>query len=78
VPGWDLAFPMVGLIALIVGGQDGAVIADFKAAARSSQPLEIFHEIQLASYAYLFRQLADQTDAGLEIRSLVKTKVPKI
>ena len=29
-------------------------------------------------YAYLFRQLADETEAGLEIRSLIKTKVPKI
>ena len=75
--GWDLAFPMVGIIDLIVGSSDGAVIADFKTAARSSEPLEIFHEIQLTSYAYLFRQLSDQTEAGLEIRSLVKTKTPK-
>jgi hypothetical protein len=27
---------------------------------------------------YLLRQLADETEAGLEIRSLIKTKVPKI
>ena len=58
------------MIDLIVGSPDGAVIADFKTAARSSEPLEIFHEIQLTSYAYLFRQLSDQTEAGLEIRQL--------
>jgi hypothetical protein len=54
--GEDLGIPLLGVIDLIVGGQDGTVIADFKASARSSEPLEIFHEIQLTSYAYLFRQ----------------------
>ena len=76
--GEDLGIPLLGVIDLIVGSTDGAVIADFKTAARSTEPLEIFHEIQLTSYAYLFRQLSDQTESGLEIRSLVKTKVPKI
>ncbi|MCY2987619.1 MAG: PD-(D/E)XK nuclease family protein [Planctomycetota bacterium] len=76
--GEDLGIPLVGIIDLIVDNTDGAVIADFKTAARSSEPLEIFHELQLTSYAYLFRQLSDQTEAGLEIRSLVKTKTPKI
>jgi putative RecB family exonuclease len=76
--GEDLGIPLLGVIDLIVGSPDGAVIADFKTAARSSEPLEIFHEIQLTSYSYLFRQLSDQTEAGLEIRSLVKTKMPKI
>jgi len=66
------------VIDLIVGGPDGAVIADFKTSARSSEPLEIFHEIQLTSYSYLFRALSDRMEAGLEIRSLVKTKTPKI
>jgi len=76
--GEDLGIPLLGVIDLIVGGQGGAVIADFKTAARSSEPLEIFHEIQLTSYAYLFRQLSERTEAGLEIRSLIKTKTPKI
>jgi len=76
--GEDLGIPLVGIIDLIVGGQDGAVIADFKTSARSSEPLEIFHELQLTSYSYLFRQLSGKTEAGLEIRSLVKTKTPKI
>lgn len=49
--GEDLGIPLLGVIDLIVGSPDGAVIADFKTAARSSEPLEIFHEIQLTSYA---------------------------
>ena len=76
--GEDLGIPLLGVIDLIVGGQGGAVIADFKTSARSSEPLEIFHEIQLSSYSYLFRTLADRMEAGLEIRSLIKTKTPKI
>jgi putative RecB family exonuclease len=76
--GEDLGIPLLGVIDLIVGGQGGAVIADFKTSARSSEPLEIFHEIQLSAYSYLFRALTDQVEAGLEIRSLVKTKVPKV
>jgi hypothetical protein len=36
------------------------------------------HEVQLTAYAYLFRQRAHDFEAGLEIRSLIKTKVPKI
>jgi hypothetical protein len=76
--GEDLGIPLLGVIDLIVGGQGGAVIADFKTSARSSEPLEVFHEIQLSSYSYLFRQLSGKTEAGLEIRSLIKTKTPKI
>jgi hypothetical protein len=76
--GEDLGIPLLGVIDLIVGSPGGAVIADFKTSARSSEPLEIFHEIQLSSYSYLFRQLSEQTEAGLEIRSLIKTKVPKV
>ncbi len=36
------------------------------------------HEIQLTAYAYLFRKTAGRKEAGLEIRSLIKTKTPKI
>jgi len=78
VTGEGLGIPLLGVIDLIVGSPDGAVIADFKTAARSSEPLEVFHEIQLSAYSYLFRALSDQVEAGLEIRSLVKTKAPKI
>ena len=53
--GEDLSIPLVGIIDLIVGSPDGVVIADFKTSARSSEPLEIFHELQLNSYSYRFR-----------------------
>ncbi|MCY2990791.1 MAG: PD-(D/E)XK nuclease family protein [Planctomycetota bacterium] len=76
--GEDLGIPLLGVIDLIVDGPGGAVIADFKTSARSREALEVLHEMQLTSYAYLFRQLSAQTEVGLEIRSLVKTKVPKI
>jgi putative RecB family exonuclease len=56
----------------------GPVIADFKTAARSTEPLEITHEIQLTSYAYLFRRGTEQQESAMEIRSLIKTKMPKV
>lgn len=54
------------------------MITDFKTSSRSSEPLEIVHEIQLTSYAWLFRQVSPYPEAGLQIRSLIKTKVPKV
>src|SRR6185295_17443209 len=69
---------LLGVIDLVLPEADGTLIADFKTAARSGPPLEITHEIQLSSYAYLFRRASAETEAGLEIRSLVKTKVPQI
>jgi hypothetical protein len=76
--GENLGIPMLGVMDLILDSQEGPIVADFKTSSRSSEPLEITHEIQLSSYAYLFRQVSDQTEAGLEIRSLIKTKVPKV
>jgi putative RecB family exonuclease len=76
--GESLGIPLLGIVDLILDGQEGPVIADFKTAARSSDPLEITHEIQLSSYAWLFRQIEQRQEAGLEIRSLIKTKAPKI
>jgi CRISPR/Cas system-associated exonuclease Cas4 (RecB family) len=76
--GEDLGIPLLGVVDLVVNGEDGPVVCDFKTSARSGSPVEIMHEVQLTAYAYLFRQLADETEAGLEIRSLIKTKVPKI
>jgi CRISPR/Cas system-associated exonuclease Cas4 (RecB family) len=63
---------------LVLDNPAGPLIADFKTSAKSAEPLEITHEIQLTSYAYLFRHCAQQQEAGLEIRSLIKTKVPKV
>jgi putative RecB family exonuclease len=76
--GEDLGMPLVGVIDLVLEGQAGPVIADFKTAARSSEPMEISHEIQLSSYAWLYRQVAGRKEAGIEIRSLIKTKQPKV
>ena len=78
VSGEHLGIPLLGVVDLVVDLKDGPLIADFKTAARSTAPLEVTHEVQLTSYAYLFRQVTGQTEAGLQIRSLIKTKVPKI
>ena len=75
--GEDLGMPLVGVVDLVLDGEAGPVICDFKTAARSSEPMEISHEIQLSSYAWLYRQITGRQEAGLEIRSLIKTKVPK-
>jgi len=76
--GEDLGIPLVGVIDIVLDGQDGPLIADFKTAARSSEPPEITNEIQLTSYAWLHRQITGQREGGLEIRSLIKTKQPKV
>ena len=78
VTGEDLGLPLLGIVDLVAEQDDGPVIVDFKTASRQSAAPEIVHEIQLTSYAYLFRQLTGQKEAGLEIRSLVKTKQPSI
>ncbi len=76
--GEDLGITLLGIVDLIVDNREGPRIIDFKTAARSTPPHEITHEIQLSSYAYLFRQSTGNEEGGLEIRSLVKTKTPKI
>jgi predicted RecB family nuclease len=63
---------------LVLADTDGPVIADFKTTARSGEPLEIAHEIQLSCYALLFRHVAGVQEGGLEIRNLVKTKMPQV
>ncbi len=76
--GEDLGIPLVGIVDLVLGGESGPVIIDFKTAARSGRPTETAHEIQLGCYSHLFRELTGESEAGLEIRSLVKTKTPQI
>ena len=78
VTGEDLGIPLVGVMDLVLDGKEGALVADFKTSSRSGEPLEISHEVQLSSYAYLFRHVSQQQEAGLEIRSLIKTKTPKV
>jgi len=76
--GEDLGIPLLGVIDLVLDYEEGPLICDFKTAGRSSEPLEISHEIQLSSYAWLYRQVTGRQEGGLEIRSLIKTKVPKV
>jgi ATP-dependent exoDNAse (exonuclease V) beta subunit len=77
VTGEDLGVPLPGIVDLVLDGQDGPVICDFKTAASSAAPLELGHEIQLTCYAYLLRQATGLREAGLEIHSLIKTKKPQ-
>ena len=78
VTGEDFEIPLLGIVDLVLNGPEGPLIIDFKTAARSGTPAEIVHEIQLSTYSYLFRQLDGREEAGLQIRSLIKTKTPKI
>jgi CRISPR/Cas system-associated exonuclease Cas4 (RecB family) len=76
--GEDLGIPLLGIVDLIVPGEDGAVVVDFKTAAKSGPPTEKVHEVQLSAYSYLYRATTQQLESGLQIRSLIKTKTPKI
>lgn len=76
--GENLGIPLLGIMDLILEAQHGPCVVDFKTTSRSSEPVETVHEIQLTSYAYLFRQVSHRLEGGLEIRSLIKTKVPKV
>ncbi len=78
VTGEDFGIPLLGVVDLILDDEQGPRICDFKTSAKSTTPFEITHEIQLSSYAYLFRQATGREEGGLEIRSLIKTKTPKI
>ena len=76
--GEDLGIPLRGIIDLVLDEREGALICDFKTAASSQPPLEVCHEIQLGCYSLMYRALSGEVESGLEIRTLVKTKVPQI
>jgi len=76
--GEDMGIPLLGIVDLVLDAADGPIITDFKTASSSAEPAEVTHEVQLSSYAYLLRQASGREESGLEIRSLVKTKLPKI
>jgi ATP-dependent exoDNAse (exonuclease V) beta subunit len=76
--GVDLGIVLVGVVDLVLPGDKGPLVVDFKTAARRQPPLEVAHELQLSSYAWLVRQFFSQEESALEIRSLVKTKIPQI
>lgn len=74
----DLGIPLLGVVDLILPSDDGQTIVDFKTAAKSNSTPEVAHEIQLSSYAYAVRQMTGHEEAGMEIRSLIKTRLPKL
>ena len=74
----DLGISLLGYVDLVLDSPVGLVIIDFKTAGRSSPPLEIVHELQLSCYAYALRQMFGRKEGELQIRSLIKTKTPKI
>ena len=76
--GEDLGIPLLGVIDLVQDGGAGDMICDFKTASKSSPPHDVLHEVQLTAYSILFRHLSGQRESGLQIRSLIKTKTPKI
>jgi putative RecB family exonuclease len=78
ITGEDLGVPLVGIVDLVLDSQHGPTIVDFKTAARGGLFLDVIHELQLSAYAYLYRNSAGLTESGLEIRQLIKTKVPKV
>ena len=74
--GEDLGIPLLGIVDLIEDTMDGPLIIDFKTASRGGRPPAVLHEVQLTSYAYLFRAASHSQESALEIRQLVKTKTP--
>ena len=76
--GEALGISLVGITDLLLEDAERPVIVDFKTAARSSAPLEVAHEVQLTSYAYLVRHVFGRRESALEIRSLIKTKIPQV
>jgi len=76
--GEDFGLPLLGVVDLVLGGETGPLVVDFKTAAKADNPVEILHEVQLTTYSWLFRATAGRPESGLEIRSLIKTKTPKL
>lgn len=76
--GEDLGIPLLGVLDLVLPQRAGPRIVDFKTAARGGALQDVTHEIQLSSYSYLFRHASHEVEADLEIRSLIKTKTPKV
>jgi putative RecB family exonuclease len=76
--GEDLGIPLLGIVDLVLSGSEGPILVDFKTAARSSTNLDLTHELQLSCYSYLLRQAVGTKEQAIEIRSLIKTKTPRV
>jgi len=76
--GEDIGVPLVGIIDLVLDGEDGhPVVIDFKTSAAASY-CDLTHELQLTAYSYLIREVFGRDESALEVRQLIKTKTPKI
>jgi hypothetical protein len=75
--GEDFGIPLVGIVDLVLQEDCGGIIVDLKTSS-SNTFSELQHELQLTSYAYLFREVMEQDELRCEIRQLVKTKTPKV
>ncbi|NLE38566.1 MAG: PD-(D/E)XK nuclease family protein [Pirellulaceae bacterium] len=76
--GEDLGIPLLGIVDVVFDAAEGPVVVDFKTAASAAEPAEVVHEIQLGSYAYLLRRSLGRTESEVQIRSLVKTRQPRV
>ena len=75
--GEDIGIPLVGIVDLVLDGKNGPIVADFKTSASASY-CGLQNELQLTAYSYLVRAFYGFDESELQIRQLVKTKVPKI
>jgi hypothetical protein len=75
--GEDFGMSLVGVVDLVLDNEDGPIVVDFKTAASASY-CDLQHELQLTAYSYLIREAFGCSESALEVRQLVKTKVPKI
>jgi hypothetical protein len=68
---------LIGIIDLV---RAGGRIVDFKTTKQTPEPERVAHqtEIQLTSYAVLYREATGDMESGFELHHLVKLKVPKL
>lgn len=76
--GEDLGIRLSGAVDLVLEADDGPLILDLKTASRGGAINEPLHEFTLTCCAYLSRVSLERTESGLEIRKLIKTKVPRL
>jgi len=67
---------LIGILDLV---QEGKII-DFKTASQTPNAERVAHtnEVQISSYAVLYRHNTERRENGLELHHLVKTKNPKL
>lgn len=76
--GEQLPLRLTGVVDLVLDSESGPVVVDFRTASRSSAALELAHEVKLSILACLVREHFGREESELQVRSLIRTKVPKI